>query len=205
MIDEDFKVVRLNVGVFGRASEKVVGMLHDELIERSRRRDKDCAGTSSAPPRAACPLPRGGSRSWIAGHHARVERTNINSQFEGVCSHNSEDATVAQTTFNLAPFPRKIPSAVTANRFRLAGLRRIRLLQVRQQNFGVQSAVGEHNRLQLAGKNLFHHSCCFIDIAAPNPEISVDHWRVVEHEKLLARGCSVLFDYFDILLDELSS
>src|SRR5439155_10810243 len=107
-------------------------MLHDELIERSSRRETDCTGTSAAPPRAAHPLPGGGNRPWIAGHRARVERTNINSEFEGVCSHNSQYATVPQATFNLAPFSRKIPSAVAANRFRLTGLRSIRLLQVRQ-------------------------------------------------------------------------
>src|SRR5437773_7911570 len=164
-------------------------MLYDELVQRSRRRNEHGTRTSRTSSCAARPLPSGRNRSRITSHHARVDRTNINPEFEGVCSHNSQDATVPQTTFNLAPFSRKIPSAVAANRFRLTGLRKIRLLQVRQQNFDVQSAVGEHNRLQLAGKNLFRHSCCFIDIAAPNPEISVDHRRVVEHEKLLARGC----------------
>src|SRR5437588_11847530 len=32
MIDENLKIVRLNVGMLGRVSKKVVGMLHDELI-----------------------------------------------------------------------------------------------------------------------------------------------------------------------------
>jgi len=36
MIDENLQIVRLNVCVLWRASEKVIGMLHDELVQRSR-------------------------------------------------------------------------------------------------------------------------------------------------------------------------
>jgi hypothetical protein len=43
------------------------------------------------------------------------------------------------------------------------------LLQVREQNFGVQPAIGEHDGLQFAGKNLFRDSRRFIDVAAPDP------------------------------------
>src|SRR5262249_16617341 len=67
------------------------------------------------------------------------------------------------------------------------------------------SAICEHNRLQLSAKNLFRDPCCFIDVAAPNPKISINHRRVVENEELLARWCSVLLDNFDLFLDQLGS
>src|SRR5947207_15163609 len=54
-------------------------------------------------------------------------------------------------------------------------------------------------------EDLFCNSCGFVDIAAPNPKISVHHWRVVEHEKLIASRCPVLFDNFDFFLDQLRS
>jgi hypothetical protein len=43
MVHENFQIVRLNVRVLGRASEKVIGVLHDELVERRGRCDKDRA------------------------------------------------------------------------------------------------------------------------------------------------------------------
>src|SRR5437667_10695173 len=73
MIDENLKVVWLNVGVLGRVPEEVVGMLHDELIERGRRCDEDRTRASRSSSGAACPLPGGSNRSGIAGHDARIE------------------------------------------------------------------------------------------------------------------------------------
>src|SRR5947207_6949431 len=73
MIDENLKIVWLNVGVLGRYTEKVIGMLHDELIERSRRRDEDRARASRSSSGAACPLPSRSNRSGITGHDAGIE------------------------------------------------------------------------------------------------------------------------------------
>src|SRR5438445_13056066 len=180
-------------------------MLHDELIERGRRRDEDRARASRSSSGAACPLPGRSNRSGIAGHDAGIERTNVDPEFECICGYNAKNAAVAQTAFNFAPLSRQVASTVTAYGFRLARLRRVRLLQVGQYHFGVQSAVCEHNRLQLPAKDLFCDSCRFVNVAAPNPEISVHHWRVVEHEKLLASRCPVLFDNFDFFLNKLRS
>jgi len=52
---------------------------------------------------------------------------------------------VAQTAFNFTSFSRQIPSTITAYRFWLTGLRRIRLLQIGEQDFGVQSAICKEN------------------------------------------------------------
>ena len=36
VVDQNLKIVRLDVGMFGRVAEEIIGMLHDELIQRSR-------------------------------------------------------------------------------------------------------------------------------------------------------------------------
>ena len=79
----------------------------------------------------------------------------------------------------------------------------IGLLQIGEKYLRIQSAVGEDDRLQLARKHFFRHASRFIDIAAPNAEITVHHRRVVENENLLSGRGAILFDNFDFLFDEL--
>ena len=86
------------------------------MTRRTRRR------TSAASSGASGPLPRGSNRSGIASHHARVERSDINAQFESAGCYDATDSTVAQPPLDLAPLTRQISSAIAANRLRLAGL-----------------------------------------------------------------------------------
>src|SRR5215472_11902999 len=157
------------MGVLRRAPKKVIGMLHDELVERSRRSNEHSARASRSSSSAPCSLPGGSNRSRIAGHHAGIEGTNIDPKFECIRGDDSQNASFAQTTFNLASFSRQIASAITADRFWLAWLRSVRLLQVGQYEFGMQSAICEHNGLQFPAKDLFCDSRRFVDVASPNP------------------------------------
>src|SRR5258707_6584940 len=136
-------------------------------------------------------------------HDTSVERTNIDAKFESCGRHNSQDPAVAQPTFDLAPFPRKISSAIAADRSCLAWLRRIRLLQVGEQNLRMQPAVGKDNRLQLPGKQFLGYACALVDIASPNAKVPVDHRRIVENAKLLPGLRAIIFDHFHFLFDEL--
>jgi hypothetical protein len=77
------------------------------------------------------------------------------------------------------------------------------MLQVGEENFGVQTAVGEHDGLQLAVKQFVRYPGAFVDVAPPDAEIPIDHRRVVENESLFASRSSVIFDDFNILFDEL--
>lgn len=164
VIGENLKIVWLNMRVLGRVPEEIVRMLHDKLIERSRGSDEHRARTSCTPSRAAGPLPGRSNRSRIPGHHTGIEGTNVDSKFERVCSDHSQNAAVAQTAFNLAPFSWQIASTVSANRFFLAWFRRIRLLQIGQNDFRVQPGIGEDDRLQLPAKDLFRDSRGFVDV-----------------------------------------
>src|SRR6266851_7310143 len=178
-------------------------MLHDELVERRGRRNEYRTGTPATPPCTASALPGRSNGARIARHHASIERANIDSQLESIRGHDSAYSAFAQPTFDLAPFSGQIPTAVAANWFCLARLRRIRLLQIGEQNFRVQSAVGEDNRLQLAGKQFLGYSGRFIDIAPPNAEVPVDHRRIVENEMLFSSRRPILFDNPDFPFDEL--
>ena len=59
-------------------------MAHDELIQRCAARDEH-GGRSSAPtPRPPGPLPRRGNRPRIAGHHADVERPDVDTELQRI-------------------------------------------------------------------------------------------------------------------------
>src|SRR5579863_3034485 len=73
MAEQDFDVVGIDVGAFGRALEKVVGMLDDVLIERRAGGDQDGGRGRLAAPRTAGALPGGGDRARVAGHDYGIE------------------------------------------------------------------------------------------------------------------------------------
>ena len=67
----------------------------------------------------------------------------------------------------------------------------------------MQSAIGENNRLQLACEQFTSYTCGFIDIAATNAKVPVDHWRVIKNKKLFPRRRAILFDHVNFVLDQL--
>src|SRR5258707_921959 len=101
-------------------------MLHDELVERHRRCNEYRARSTATPPSTSGALPSRSNRARVACQHASIERANIDPQLEGIRGHDSAYLAFAQPTFNLAPFSWQIPTAVAANWFCLARLRRIR-------------------------------------------------------------------------------
>src|SRR5215472_11482181 len=106
MINENLEIVWLNVSVFGRAFEEVFRMLHDELIEGCGRRNHDRTGSSVAAASATRALPGGRNGSRVPGHHARIERADIDAQFERAGGNDTSNAAFAQTAFYYAPFAR---------------------------------------------------------------------------------------------------
>ncbi len=178
-------------------------MLHDELIERRGRRHQHSARSPAAPPGAARALPRGRDRSGISRHHARIERADVDAQLQRIRRDHAANAAFAQAALDLAPLARQIAAAIAANRLGLPRLRAIRLLQIREQHLGVQPAIGEHDRLQLARKKFLGHARRLVQIAAANPQVAVHHRRIVENEKLFGGRGAVFFDHLDLFLDQL--
>ena len=203
VVHQNFQIVRLHVGVFRRAPEKIIRMLHDELIERRGRGHQHGAGRPAPPPGPSRALPRGRNRPRVPGHHRRVQRPDINPQFQRVRRHNAANPPVAQSTLDFPSLTGQIPAAISPDRFRFARLWTVRLLQIRKQHFRVQPAVGENNRLQFSREQLLRHARRLIQVASPDAEIAVHHRRIVENEKLLRRRRAVLFHHFHAALDQL--
>src|SRR5580700_2939119 len=150
MIDQNFEVVRLHVGMFRRPSEKIIGMLDDELVEGRRGCDHHGARSAAAAPGTAGTLPRGGNGAGVSGHDTGIKRADIYAQFEGVGRDYAANAAVAQSTLDFTPLSRQISPAIAANRLGLAGLWSIGLLQISEQELGVQAAIGKHNGLKFS-------------------------------------------------------
>src|SRR5467141_3998882 len=96
MVDQDFKVVRLNESVLGSVAEEIVRVPNDELIERRRRSHQHGAGASAAAAGAAGALPGGGDGAGIAGHDDGIERAHVNAKFESAGRNNSTDFSIAE-------------------------------------------------------------------------------------------------------------
>ena len=175
-----------------------------ELIERRGGGHEHSAGRPIAAARAPCTLPRGRDRSRITGHHARVQRADINAQFQRIRGDHAAHAPFAKAAFDFAPLSRQISAAIAANRFGFSGLRREGLLQIGEQDFGVQAAIGEDDRLQLAREKFLGHARGFVQVAAANAEIFIHHRRIVKDEKLFRRGRAIFLDGFHFGFRELA-
>ena len=198
MIDQNFEIVGLNESVFRRIAEEIVRMPHDELIERRGRRDQHRARTAAAASSTARALPGSRDGAGIAGHHHGVERSDVDAQFQRARGYHAANSSVAQSALDFAPFAGKISAAIAANRFRLPGQLRIGLLQIRQQQFGVQARIGEDHRLQIVLQEFLRHAGGFIDVAATNAERAIHHRRIVEDEGFLRGGRAVRVQYLDV-------
>ena len=85
-------------------------------MQRIRHRTSRCAV------RRVRPLPGGGDRPRIPRHHAGIEGTHINPEFEGVCGHDSKIWPSRKPRSISRRSPWQIPSTIAANGFRLAWL-----------------------------------------------------------------------------------
>ena len=178
-------------------------MLNDELIEWRGGGDKHGARSAAAASGASRALPRGGDRAGVTGHHAGVERADINSKLERIGGDDAANASFAQATLDFAALTGKIAAAIAANGFSAAGRRGIGLLQIREQDFRMQAAIREDDGLQLAREKFLGDARRFGEIAAANAEVAVDHRRIVENEEFFGSGRAVFLDGRDFTFGQL--
>ena len=81
------------------------------------------------------------------------------------------------------------------------GVRGIGLLQIGEQHFGMQAAIGEDDGLQLPREEFLGDARGFGEIAAADAEVAVDHRRIVENEEFFGGGRAVFFDRCDLAFD----
>src|SRR5258708_24578904 len=100
MIDEDFEIVGLDEGVLRSVAEEIVGMAHDELIERRGRCDQHGTRASAAAAGAPGALPSGGDGAGIASHDDGIEGADINAKLERAGRNNSPDFSIPEAPFD---------------------------------------------------------------------------------------------------------
>src|SRR5260370_11457384 len=115
MIDEDFQVVGLDEGVLRSVAEEIVGMAHDELIERRGGSNQHGAGASAAAAGAAGALPGGGDGAGISGHDDGIEGADIDAEFERAGGNDAAAFSIAEAAFDFAAFVRRIAAARAAD------------------------------------------------------------------------------------------
>ena len=104
--------------------------------------------------------------------------------------------------FDFTAFVRQVAAAVAANGFWFSWKLRIRLLQIGEQDFGVQAGICEDHGLQITIQEFLRHARGFIDVAAADAQSAIDDGRIVEDEGLLRRGRAVGIQDFDFRFEK---
>ena len=170
----------------GDASKKYDGIADDELIERRAAGHEHRGRAPAAAAGAPGSLPGRRDRARVTGHHADVERTDVDAELERVRRDDGAHAALAQPLFDLAAALRQIAAAVAANLLRRARRRLEIVLEIRRQDLGRQPALREHDRLQLALQELGGDPPRLAKVRPPDAELRVHDRRVHEEEELLA-------------------
>ena len=202
VVDENLQVVRIDVGVLGRALEEVLRMLDDVLIERRRGRDEHADRGIAPAPGAARALPSGGEGTRVAGEHHGIERADVDAEFQCVGRNDAEDLSVPQLPLDFPPLSGQVAAAVPANGRFAARLPAERFLQVARENLRGQAVVGEDECLSTALQKRLRHASRFVDVAPPDAELLVHHRRVVEDEIPLSAGRAILVDQRELFFDK---
>src|SRR5713226_1501489 len=197
VIDEDFQVVRLNEGVLRRVAKEIVRMANNELIERRGRSYQHGARASAAPASAAGALPGGGDGAGVAGHDHGVERTDVNAELQSTGGNDASNFSVAEAAFDFAALVRQVAAAIAANGFRFSRQVRIRLLQIGEKNFGVQTRIGKDHGLHIVFQEFLGHARGFVDIAAADAQSAIHNGRIVKDEGFFRGGSAVGIEDFD--------
>ncbi len=101
--------------LFGRAGEKVFGVVSQELVERVGRGDENCHSRVISAARSTRLLPGGGDGAGIADEQRCLQTADINTQFKGIGGNYHSDASVTQAFFDFAALGREITGTITAN------------------------------------------------------------------------------------------
>ena len=202
MVDQDVEVVGIDQRALRRRVEEVRRIPDDKLIERGAARHEHRGRSATAASGASGPLPGGRDRAGIAGHHAHVERADIDAELQRIGRDDGADAAFAQALLDFAPPLRQVAAAIAANLLARARRPLEVIFQIRRQELGRQAALRKDNRLQAALEELAGDAAGLAQIRAPDAELLADDRRVDEEEELLASRRAVLRHQLERLLDQ---
>ena len=115
MLQQDQQVIGIDERLFGRAFEKVVGVMGQKLIERVGRGNQNGQRRLLLPPGPPGLLPRTGNRAGIADQHGRTQLADVDAKFEGAGGDDGFDVSAAQLLFDLAALTGQVAAAVGAD------------------------------------------------------------------------------------------
>ncbi len=203
MVQQDQEVVRVDPAVLRRAGEEVIGVLHDELIERRAPGDEERQALARAPARPARLLPGAGDGARIAAEDRRLQIADVDPQLQGVGRHDPHHLAAAEARLDLPAEVGEVSPAVAGDELGVHGLSLGELiLQVLRQDLDVQAARGKDDRLDVVFDQLRGHLPDRRQGGLADAELPVDDGRIVEDEGLGRRRRPALVDERDGPLQE---
>ena len=112
---QDLQIVGVEVGVFGRAAEEVIGVLDDVLVEGCAGGHQHGGRSALAAAGAPGALPRGGDGARIASHHYGIQGADVDAQLQRVGGHYRADFAIAQLALDFAALAREVAAAIAAH------------------------------------------------------------------------------------------
>ena len=155
----------------GERAEEVVGMLDDVLIERRARSDQNRKRGRLAAAGAAGALPSGSDGAGIAGENDRIERADIDTQFESIGRDDGANFAGSQTLLNVAALLRQIAAAIAAHRLVRERQLRTGIFEIGGQDFGGKPIVRENQRLLILADEFERDAARFVQITAADAQL----------------------------------
>ena len=195
VVQEDQQVVRIDPAELGGAGKKVIGVLHDELVQGGAAGDEEGQALARAPPRPPGLLPGAGDGAGIAAEDRRLQVADVDPQLQGVRRHDPHHLAAAQACLDLPAEVGEVSPAVARDELGVHGLPLCEpVLQVLRQDLDVQAAGGENDRLDVVLDEFRGHLPNRRQGGLADAELPVDDGRVVEDEGLGRRRRPALGD-----------
>ena len=192
--EENVQVIGVEQRVFRGLVQEVVRVADDILVDGRRGCHEEHNAGALAPSGASRLLPRAGDGAGVSAQHARIQRADVDAQFEGVGGHHRVNlpgtkpaldfpALGGQVSAPVAPHPARVAQGVTHQ-----------ILQVFRQHLHRQPGAGEGDGLDAVFQQHARDLTGFGNHALADAQLAVDHRRVVEHKVPLAHGRAVVVD-----------
>ena len=188
-MQQNQQIVGIDAAMLGRECKKVIGIFHDELIERIASCNQDRERSACAAACASGLLPGAGNRAGVAGHDAGFQIADINTQFQGVGADHAHHFACPQTAFYFAAQIRQVTTAVAGDimivlRF---GFDKF-IFEIFGQHFNMEAAGGKNDGLDVVVDQIGSDLARRRHRTLANAQFAVDDGRVIQNKRFGGRG-----------------
>ena len=131
---------------FGRGPKQPAGVSCKKLVDGQTGWNDHGRRNTVPSARPSYLLPDRCNASRKAVYQSKVKRTDVYSQFEGICAHHCFELSVSQVFFSLPPFCRQVSRAIASYRTRIFPIFQKLLFQTFKKQFHICSRPGEEYR-----------------------------------------------------------